>query len=87
MFTRKYSLMTNMALPDSRHNEKAVSTNTESRNSDTEVPINSTKRSGTMAKGKKTCPEQELRDKIKQALLKNCAVKDKDEVEFLIKRL
>ncbi|OHD64660.1 MAG: hypothetical protein A2176_10150 [Spirochaetes bacterium RBG_13_51_14] len=79
--------MTNMIPPGAKNKEKAVSTNTETRYSETEVPTNSTERCETMAKVKKICPEQELRDKIAQALLKNGDVADNIEVEFLIKRL
>jgi len=39
-----------------------------------------------MARDKKACPEQELKDKIKQALLKNSRKADKEEIAFLLKR-
>jgi hypothetical protein len=40
-----------------------------------------------MAEEKKTSQEQELIDKIRQALLKNYDAEDKEEIEFLLKRL
>ena len=40
-----------------------------------------------MAEEKKTSLEQELIDKIRQALLKNYDTEDKEEIEFLLKRL
>jgi hypothetical protein len=40
----------------------------------------------TMAGNKKSCPEQELKERIKQALLKNSRKADKEEIEFLLKR-
>lgn len=40
-----------------------------------------------MTSEKKPNPEQELRDKIRQALLKNSRYMDKEKLEFLLKRL
>jgi hypothetical protein len=40
-----------------------------------------------MAEEKKASLEQELIDKIRQALLKNYDTEDKEEIEFLLKRL
>jgi hypothetical protein len=35
---------------------------------------------------KKSCPEQELKEKIKQTLLENREKVNKEEIEFLLKR-
>ena len=40
----------------------------------------------TMAVNKKPSPEQELKEKIRQSLLKNSKKADKEEIEFLLKR-
>ena len=39
-----------------------------------------------MAGNKKSSPEQELKEKIRQALLKNRKKAAKEEIEFLLKR-
>ena len=41
----------------------------------------------TMVEDKKTSSEQELKAKIKQDLLRKVSGKDKDKIEFLLKRL
>ncbi len=40
-----------------------------------------------MLEEKKSIPEQELKEKIKQDLLKRVSGKDKDKIEILLKRL
>ena len=40
----------------------------------------------TMAVDRKSSPEQDLKEKIKQALLRNRKKADKEEIEFLLKR-
>jgi hypothetical protein len=49
--------------------------------------MNNGERTGDMAEEQKPKQEQELKEKIRQALLKNCDAVDSDEIDFLLKRL
>jgi hypothetical protein len=41
----------------------------------------------TIAEDTISVPDKDLKDKIRQALLKHCNARDNDEIKFLLKRL
>jgi hypothetical protein len=51
------------------------------------TPIMTKEQKVIMLQEKKIVPEQELKEKIKQDLLKRVSGKDRDKIEFLLKRL
>jgi hypothetical protein len=51
------------------------------------IPIMTKEQEEIMVEEKKTNSEQELKSKIKQDLLRKVSGKDRDKIEFLLKRL